>query len=294
MQREVRGVITAMITPFKNGEVDYESLEKFIEFQVSSGVDGLVPCGTTGEAATLSFKEHIDVIAFTVKKVNGRIPVIAGTGSNSTKEAIELARGARSAGADAHLSVTPYYNKPTQEGLYLHFREIAEAVDLPMIMYNVPGRTGVNMLPETVSRLSQIPQIIGIKEASANLQQDAEIMEYSKPGFLLLSGEDFVNLPVLSVGGAGTISVTSNIAPGLSGDMIRSFFKGDTLKAQKIHISLLPLHRAMFLETNPIPVKTAACMMGLIGSLEMRLPLCGMKKENLEKLSAALKAGGLI
>ncbi len=293
MINTIGGSITALITPFKNGEVDYESLEKFIEFQISNGSDGLVPCGTTGESATLTTKEHIDVIDFTVKKVKGRIPVIAGTGSNSTMEAIELARSAKSSGAEAHLSITPYYNKPTQEGLYRHFSQIAASVDLPMIMYNVPGRTGVNMLSETVAKLSKLPGIIGIKEASSNLQQAAEIMEYSKSGFILLSGDDFVNLPILSVGGSGAVSVTGNITPGLSSSLFKAYFAGDHEKAKKIHISLLPIHRAMFLETNPIPVKTAAHMMGLIGTLEFRLPLCPMKNENLEKLSAALKAGGL-
>ncbi len=293
MTGTIGGSITAIITPFKNGEVDYESLEKLIEFQIGNGSDGLVPCGTTGESATLTTKEHEEVIDFTVKKVNGRIPVIAGTGSNSTMEAVDLARSAKASGADAHLSITPYYNKPTQEGLYRHFAEIAAAVDLPMIMYNIPGRTGVNMLPETTARLSLIPRIIGIKEAT-NLQQAAEIVEYSKSGFIMLSGDDFLNLPMLSVGGKGTVSVTSNIAPRLSSDLVKSFFAGDLEKARAINFSLMPIHRAMFLETSPIPVKTAAYLMGLIGAVEFRLPLCPLKNENLEKLSAALKAGGLV
>jgi 4-hydroxy-tetrahydrodipicolinate synthase len=294
MAGKIGGSITALITPFKNGEVDYESLEKLIEFQISGGTDGLVPCGTTGEASTLSMEEHQKVIDFTVKKVHGRVTVIAGTGSNSTAEAIELAASAKTSGADAHLSITPYYNKPTQEGLYQHFSRIASEVGLPMIMYNVPGRTSVNMLAETTGRLSKLPGIIGIKEASGSLQQAAEIMECSKSGFILLSGDDFVNLPILSVGGSGAISVTSNIVPELLKSLIESYFKGDLEKARKIHLSLMPLHRAMFLETNPVPVKTAAHMTGIIDALEFRLPLCPMKSENRDKLSAALIAGGLI
>ncbi len=290
----VKGSIVAIITPFKNGEVDYDSLEKLIEYHIKNGTSGIVPCGTTGESATLTHKEHVDVINFVVKKVKGRIRVIAGTGSNSTSEAVELAEGAKKAGADAHLSITPYYNKPTQEGLYQHFKAIADAVELPMILYNVPGRTGVNLLPETVGRLSQIKEIIGIKEATGSLQQAAEVMENVKSGFLLLSGDDFVNLPLLSIGSVGAISVTANIAPILLSNLFRSYESGDLEKAKNIHIGLMALHRAMFIETNPIPVKTAAYLMGLIGCLEFRLPLCPMKKENEDKLKNTLKTKGLL
>ncbi len=290
----IRGSIAAVITPFRNGAVSYSDLEKMIEYLLAGGIDGIVACGSTGESSTLNHKEHLEVIDFTVKKVKGKVPVIAGTGSNSTDEAIELARGAKKSGADAHLSVAPYYNKPTQEGIYQHFKAVAGAVDLPMIMYNIPGRTGVNMLPETIGRLSKIKNIDGVKEASGNLQQAAEIIEYSRPGFLLFSGEDGLNLPILSVGGAGAISVTANIVPKLCGELFKSYFKGDVENAKNVHISLMPLHRAMFLETNPIPVKTAAFMMGLIDNLEFRLPLCRMNTENSEKLKTVLREKGLI
>jgi 4-hydroxy-tetrahydrodipicolinate synthase len=290
----IKGSLVALITPFKDGKVDYETLESLIEFHIQKGTDGLVPCGTTGESATLTHKEHEEVIDFVVKKVKGRIPVIAGTGSNSTKEAIELGLAAKKSGADAHLSIVPYYNKPTQEGLYQHFKAIAEAVDLPMILYNVPGRTGLNMTPETVGRLSRIKNIIGIKEATGDLKQATEIMENVSSGFLLFSGDDFVNLPLLSIGGVGAISVTANILPVELSSMFKYYEKGDIQKAREIHFSLYPFHRMMFIETNPIPVKTAAYYMGLIPNLEFRLPLCPLKKENEEKLKNFLKERNLL
>jgi 4-hydroxy-tetrahydrodipicolinate synthase len=289
----ISGSIVAIITPFKNGEVDYEGLEKLIEFHIKNGTSGIVPCGTTGESATLSHKEHIEVVQFVVKKVNKRIPVIAGSGSNSTQEAIELAVAAKEAKADAHLSITPYYNKPTQEGLYQHFKAIAEAVNLPMVLYNVPGRTGVNMLPETVGRLSQVKNIVGIKEATGDMRQAAEIMENVKSGFTLLSGDDFTNLQLLSLGGVGAISVTANILPKELAGLFEAYKKGDYEKAKKLHLDTMPVHRMMFVETSPIPVKTAAYFMGLINQLEFRLPLCSLKKENEEKLKDLLKKRGL-
>jgi 4-hydroxy-tetrahydrodipicolinate synthase len=290
----IKGSIVAIITPFKNNKVDYEALEKLIEFHIQNGTGGIVPCGTTGESATLTHLEHKEVIDFTIKKVKGRILVIAGTGSNSTQEAIELAESAKKSGADAHLSITPYYNKPTQEGLYLHFKAIAEAVNLPMVMYNVPGRTGVNMLPETAARLSQISNIAGIKEATGDLKQITEVMELSKSGFILLSGDDFTNLAQLAVGSTGAISVTANIAPKESASLYEAFAKGDLKGAQAIQFNLQGLHRAMFIETSPIPVKTAAHLMGLIPVLEFRLPLCPLKAENEQKLKDALKAKGFL
>lgn len=290
----IKGSMVAIITPFNNNRIDWEALEELIEFQIKNGTNGIVPCGTTGESATLSHQEHKDLIAFVVKKVKRRVPVIAGTGSNSTQEAIELAQSAKDDGADAHLSITPYYNKPTQEGLYLHFKAIAEMVDLPMIMYNVPGRTSVNMLPETVGRLSQVPNIAGIKEATGSVQQGTEVLEKSKSGFLLLSGDDFINLPLLSVGGCGFISVTANIAPKELSGLYKAWESGDREKAKKIHTDTMALHRAMFLETNPIPVKTAAFMMNLIKALELRLPLCTMKKENEHKLREILRSRKMI
>lgn len=290
----IKGSIVALITPFKNNRIDFENLEELIEFHIKNGTNGIVPCGTTGESATLSHQEHKELIAFVVKKVNGRIAVIAGTGSNSTQEAIELAQSAKEDGADAHLSITPYYNKPTQEGLYLHFKAIADKVALPMILYNVPGRTSVNMLPETAGRLSQVPNIVGIKEATGSAQQGTEVLEHSKSGFLLLSGDDFINLPLLSVGGCGFISVTANVAPKELSDLYQAWESGDRERARKIHAGTMPLHRAMFLETNPIPVKTAAYMMGLIKNLELRLPLCPMKKDNEQKLRDVLKSRNMV
>lgn len=290
----LKGSLVALITPFKNDNVDYEGLEKLIEFHINNGTNGIVPCGTTGESATLSHKEHIDVIKFVVNKVKGRIPVIAGTGSNSTSEAIELSQGAKEAGADFHLSITPYYNKPTQVGLFQHFKTIAQAADLPMILYNVPGRTGVNMLPETVGRLSQVKNITGLKEAAGDLKQATEIMENVKSGFILLSGDDFTNLPLLSIGAVGAISVTANILPKDLSMLYSAYFKSDYETAKKIHFNTMPIHRAMFIETSPIPVKTAAYIMGLIDVLEFRLPLCPLKKENEQKLMDILKNKGLI
>lgn len=288
------GSMVAIITPFKNDKIDYENLEELIEFHIKNGTNAIVPCGTTGESATLSHQEHKDLIAFVVKTVKGRIPVIAGTGSNSTREAVELAKSAKDDGADAHLSITPYYNKPTQEGLYQHFKAIADAVALPMIMYNVPGRTSVNMLPETVGRLSQVANIVGIKEATGSVQQGTEVLEYSKSGFALLSGDDFINLPLLAVGGAGYISVTANVAPKELSDTYKAWVSGNHDEARKIHAATMPLHRAMFLETNPIPVKAAAYKMGLIKTLEYRLPMCPMKKENDQKLTEVLKSRKMI
>ena len=253
-----------------------------------------MPCGTTGESATLSHKEHHDVVDFVIKKIKGRIPVVAGTGSNSTSEAIELALGAKYSGADAHLSITPYYNKPTQEGLYQHFKAIAEKVALPMVMYNVPGRCGVNMLPETVGRLSKIGNIIGLKEATGDMKQATEIMENVGSGFILLSGDDFTNLPMLSIGGVGAISVTANILPGELAGLFKAYEKGDFQTARALQLSQMELHRTMFIETSPIPVKTAAYLMGLLDVLEFRLPLCPLKKENEDKLKTVLKNKGLI
>lgn len=289
----LQGSIVAIITPFKNGRVDTETLGSLIEYQIKNGTAGIVPCGTTGESATLSHDEHKEVISFTIQQVKGRVPVIAGTGSNSTAEAIDFARFAKEAGADAHLSIAPYYNKPTQEGLYQHFKAIAEAVPLPMVLYNVPGRCAVNMAPETIGKLSNLPHIAGVKEATGDMKQAAEIMENVKSGFAVLSGDDFTNLPLLALGGTGAISVTANIAPSRCASVFTEWNKGNLKEALKNHLGLMPLHRAMFIETNPIPVKTAAYMAGLIPALEFRLPLCPMSGANTEKLKAALNAAGI-
>lgn len=288
-----QGSMTAIVTPFKNDRVDEKAFKGLIEFQIKNGADAIVPCGTTGESATLSYEEHERVVEVAIEAVNGRIPVIAGAGSNSTQETIMLTRHAEKAGADAALLITPYYNKPTQEGLYQHYKAVAEEVALPMILYNVPGRTGVNMLSETVARLSEIKNIVGIKEATGNLQQVSDTIEFAGKGFVILSGDDFTTLPILSIGGHGVISVTSNIAPKEVSQMCKAFFEGDLAKAKKLHYKLQSLHRAMFLETNPIPVKTALAMMGKIAE-EFRLPLVKMGEANRKKLEKTLADYGTI
>jgi 4-hydroxy-tetrahydrodipicolinate synthase len=288
-----RGSIVALVTPFKNGKVDEDALRELIEFQVKGGTSAIVPCGTTGESATLDFEEHKRVIDITVKAVNKRVPVIAGTGGNSTSEAIELTEHAKHVGVDATLQVTPYYNKPSQEGLYRHFKAIAEAVPLPQVLYNVPGRTGLNMLPETVARLADIKEIVAIKEASGNLGQMAEIIGLVGDKITLLSGDDNLTLPVLAIGGKGVISVVANIEPVDTANMIIQWEKGNIEEAKRLYYKLLPLCQAMFYETNPVPVKTSLALMGKIGD-EMRLPLAPLSQGNLEKLKKSLKAYGLI
>ncbi|MBW2063960.1 MAG: 4-hydroxy-tetrahydrodipicolinate synthase [Deltaproteobacteria bacterium] len=287
------GSMVALVTPFKDGKVDEEGYRNLIEFQISNGTDAIVPCGTTGESATLSMEEHKRVIDIAVEAVKGRVPVIAGTGGNSTSEAVELTEHAKKAGADGTLQVVPYYNKPTQEGMYLHFKAIAEAVPLPQVLYNIPGRTGVNMLPETVARLAELPEVVAIKEASGNLGQMAEILLLAGDRITLLSGDDNLTLPVLGIGGKGVISVVANIVPKDNADMVRAWEKGDVGKARELFYKLLPLCKAMFIETNPIPVKTSLGIMGMIGE-EMRLPMCRMSQQNRQRLEQALKGYGLI
>ncbi len=284
---------TAIVTPFANGKVDYESLGKLIEFQIKNGIKVLVPCGTTGESATLTYEEHDQVIRFCVQKANKRVKILAGTGSNSTDEAVMLTKYAKEAGADGALLITPYYNKPTQEGMYLHFKKIAETVDIPQILYNVPGRTSVNLLPETVVRLSQVKNIVGIKEASGNLEQVSQIVANTSNDFTLLSGEDSLTFPILALGGKGVISVVSNIIPADIAAMISAFEKGDLNKSRSMHFKMFDLMKAMFIETNPIPVKTAMGLMGLC-SAEMLLPLGPMAENNVQKLKKIMKDYGLI
>lgn len=286
------GSITALVTPFKDGKVDEAALRRLIDFQLENGINGVVPCGTTGESATLNYEEHDHVIEVVIDAVAGRVPVIAGTGSNSTSETIQLTAHAKKAGADAALLIAPYYNKPTQQGLYEHYRRVAEEVDIPIMLYNVPGRTGVNLLPETVARLSEIESIVGIKEATGDLKQVSEVIEYSRKGFLVLSGDDFTTLPMLAIGGHGVISVTSNVLPKEISDMVRLFKEGRFDEATRLHFSLQALHRMMFIETNPIPVKTALAMMGMISG-EFRLPLVRMAEANRVKLQGVLKSYGL-
>lgn len=288
-----KGSMVALVTPFKNGRVDEQTLNELVEFHIKNGTTALVPCGTTGESATLSYEEHDRVIEQTIKFARGRIPVIAGTGSNSTEEAIALTRHAEKAGADASLQVSPYYNRPTQKGLYLHFKAIAEAVKIPLVIYNIASRTGVNIEPETFAKLAGIKNIIGVKEASGSLEQMARIRSLCPNDFLLISGDDALTLPVMSIGGVGIISVVANIIPRDVSDMCRAFDEGNLKKAMELHYKMLPLVKAMFIETNPIPVKTA---MGLMKLCEpaLRLPMCEMMPENREKLVKALKEYKLI
>ena len=277
------GSMIPIVTPFKDGEIDKQGFINLIEFHLASGSDGIIPCGTTGESATLSHAEHEQLINISVEAVHHRVPVIAGTGSNSTAEAIKLTACARKAGADGALLITPYYNKPTQEGLYQHYRAIASETDLPLVLYNVPGRTGVNMLPETVARLAELPTVAGIKEASGSLRQICDIIHLCGENCRVFSGDDFVNYPLLAVGGMGVISVTANIVPDKIAAMWDAFASGDQKTALALHYELLALHNAMFIETNPIPVKTALGLMGKI-TAEMRLPLAPMAPDNREKL----------
>jgi 4-hydroxy-tetrahydrodipicolinate synthase len=288
-----KGSIVAIVTPFKDGKVDEEAYRELIEFQIENGTNAIVPCGTTGESATLNMKEHGRVIEIAISAVNKRVPVIAGTGGNSTSEAIDLTEHAKKAGADASLQVTPYYNKPTQEGLYRHFEAIAKAVSLPQVLYNVPGRTSVNMLPETVARLAELPEVVAIKEASGNLGQMAEIVKLAGDKITLLSGDDNVTLPVLSLGGKGVVSVVANIVPKDTSDMVNAWLGGDIEKARGLFYKLFPLCQAMFYETNPVPVKTSLALMGKIRE-ELRLPLVPMSSANVERLKKALQDYGLI
>lgn len=292
--RQFHGAYTALVTPFKNGSVDEEAFRKHIEWQIEQGIHGLVPCGTTGESATLTHEEHEAVIRICVEQAKKRVPVIAGAGSNNTREAIRLTKFAKSIGADAVLHITPYYNKPTQEGLYQHFKAISDDVSIPVIMYNVPGRTGCNMLPETAARIARdMPDVVGIKEATANLAQVSDVVELAPAGFQVLSGDDFTVLPILSVGGCGVISVSSNVAPAMMSGLCNAFAAGDLEEARRLHFALAPLNRAMFLETNPLPVKTALALMGY-QELEFRLPLVPLLPENLEKLTKVLRDCNLI
>ena len=289
-----KGSITAIVTPFRNGKVDENKLRELIDFQVKNGTSGIVPCGTTGESATLTFQEHERVIEITIEQVKKRIPVIAGTGSNSTDEAIMLTQQAEKSGADASLQVSPYYNRPTQRGLYQHFKAVADSVKIPIILYNIAGRTGVNIEPETIAKLAvDCKNIVAVKEASGNLEQMSRIKALCATNFQLVSGDDGLTLPVLSIGGVGIISVVSNIVPRDVSDMVSAYELGDIKKAQNLHYKLLPLIKAMFIETNPIPVKTALGLMGMCEP-DLRLPMCALSPENLEKVKKALKDYGLL
>jgi len=285
--------MVAVVTPFKDGRVDEAKVRELVEFHIKNGTDVLVPCGTTGESPTLSHDEHRRVIELAIQTANKRIPVVAGTGSNSTAEAIDLTRFAKNAGADGALVVLPYYNKPTQQGLIAHCRAIADAVELPLILYNIPGRTGINMLPETLAALADHPNIVGMKEATGNLEQMTQDIVLCGAKLSFLSGDDTLTLPLMAVGGKGVISVVANIVPRDVADLTRAFLSGDWKRARELHLKLFPLCQAMFCETNPIPVKTAMALMGMING-ELRLPLCPMSEANLSKLKAAMRAYGLI
>jgi 4-hydroxy-tetrahydrodipicolinate synthase len=287
------GAIVAIVTPFKNGKVDEEALRKLIEEQIAAGTDGIAPCGTTGESTTLSHVEHDRVIEMTVDAVRKRVPVIAGTGSNSTAEAIRLTRHAWEAGADGALIVCPYYNRPTQEGLYHHYRTIAEEVPIPIIIYNIAGRTAVNLQTETLARLAKIKNIVGVKEASGSLKQMSDVIQFCGPDFDVLSGDDIFTLALMAIGGKGVISVISNVVPADMAGLVDAFNAGDLKKARALHYKMSPLIDALFIETNPIPVKTAMAMMGKIDP-ELRLPLYRMSEKNEAALKKAMQQYGLI
>ncbi len=289
-----RGSIVAIVTPFKKGEIDERALARLVQFQIKNGTSGIVPCGTTGESPTLTMQEHKRVVAVTVEAAKKKIPIIAGTGSNSTQEAVELSIHAQRVGADAVLLVSPYYNKPSQEGLYLHFKTVAKSIDIPVILYNIASRTGINIEPQTIARLANdCKNIVGVKEASGSLDQMSRIKKLCGSGFDLISGDDALTLPLLAIGGVGVISVVANIVPRDVSAMIEAFLRGNIRKAQVLHYKLLPLVKAMFIETNPIPIKTA---MGLLGLCEpdLRLPLCRMSNSNLKRLKLALREYGLL
>ena len=287
------GSMVAIVTPFKDGKIDEKSFAFLIEEQIEQGTSAIVPCGTTGESATLSHTEHDRVIELTVQAARGRVPVIAGTGSNSTQEAVMLTKHAKTAGANGALLICPYYNKPTQEGLYQHFKTVAEAVDLPLVLYNIPSRTGINLLPATLERLMEFRNIVAIKESSGSLPQVSEIIRLCGDRLTVLSGDDVLTLPILSLGGRGVISVAANIAPKDFSRMVQSALKNDWTEARRLHYHLTPLTDALFLETNPVPVKTALELMSRCRS-EVRLPLVPLSQDNHNKLENILKRYNLI
>lgn len=291
--KTIQGSIPAIITPMQDdGALDLPAFERLLDWHIAEGTDAIVAVGTTGESPTVDFAEHCAIIETTIRRVAGRIPVIAGTGGNSTAEAIELARFAKKAGADAHLSVVPYYNKPTQEGLYRHFKSIAEAVDLPMLLYNVPGRTVADLSNETALRLAQVPGIVGIKDATGNVERGADLIKRAPTGFSVYSGDDATAIALMLFGGKGSISVTANVAPRLMHRMCAAAMAGDVATARDLHFRLLGLHRNLFLEANPIPVKWAAQQMGLVGG-GIRLPMTPLSPEFHERVRTALGEAGI-
>lgn len=286
------GSIVALVTPFRaSGEIDFDAYGRLIDWQLAEGTDGIVPCGCTGEAATLSHDEQKQCIRFAVERISGRVPVIAGTGSNSTIEAISLTRFAKEAGADAALHITPYYNKPTPAGQIAHYTAIAKAVDIPIMLYNVPSRTGISLLPQTVAELNKVPNIVSIKEAAGSLDQVSQILDLCDIN--VLSGDDSLTLPMMAVGAAGVVSVAANVAPAKVAAMCAAFRKGDIDEAREIHYELFPLFKALFIETNPMPVKAALARMGLIEN-NLRLPLTPMLPDKFPQLEKVLKKLGVI
>jgi 4-hydroxy-tetrahydrodipicolinate synthase len=287
------GVLTALVTPLRGGAIDEDALRALVERQIEAGIDGLVPCGSTGEAATLSHAEHRRVVEIVVQVTRGRVPVVAGTGSNNTREAIELTQHAKAAGADGALLISPYYNRPTQAGIVAHFAEIGRSTAFPLVVYNIPARTGSNILPATLEKIARIPQVVGVKEASGDLGQVSEAIARCPDDFAVLSGDDALTLPVLALGGKGVVCTSSNVAPREMVSLVRAFRGGDAVHARQIHYRLLPLFDVLFCETNPIPVKAALARMDLIGE-EIRLPLTPLTEPNRERLQVVLKELGLI
>jgi 4-hydroxy-tetrahydrodipicolinate synthase len=287
------GAFSALVTPFRDGAIDEKALRELVEWQIQSGIDGLVPCGSTGESATLSHAEHEQVIKVVIDQTRRRVPVVAGTGSNSTAEAIRLTTYARAAGADGALLISPYYNKPTQDGIYRHYKAIASAVDLPLIVYNIPGRTGSNIAPETFARMCDIRNVIGIKEASGSMEQCSDILKLCGERLTMLSGDDSLTLPLMAMGAKGVIAVITNIMPREMHELAAAGLEGDFARARDLHFRMLPLMRALFVETNPIPIKQACALMGRCAN-EVRMPLVPMTPPAAEKLRAAMKTAGLI
>ena len=288
---KLQGSMVAIVTPLKNNQVDEKALKGLIDFQIKNGTDVIIPCGTTGESSTMTHEEHRRVMSFVVDYVNGRVPVVCGAGSNNTAESLGLMQHAKKVGADGVLVVTPYYNKPTQEGLYKHYELLARKVDLPMILYNVPGRTGISISPDTVARLAKMDTVVAIKEASGSLAQVDQIQQ--RCDLPILSGEDSLTFPMIMLGAVGAISVTANIVPKLHSDMVHAAMKGDVVKAKALHRKHLDLAQVLFIESNPVPVKTALALMRKI-ELEFRLPLCPMNRINEEYLATVLKKHGLV
>ncbi len=287
-RKNFQGSMVALVTPFRGGRVDEPTIPKLIDRQIKGGTDIIIPCGTTGESATMSHDEHRRVMSLVVDYVNRRVPVVCGAGSNCTEEAVGLIKHAKQIGADGVLVVTPYYNRPTQEGLYRHYEFLAKKVDIPIIIYNVPGRTGVSIEVETVRRLAKMPQFIGVKEASGSVERVSQLV--SECDLSIVSGDDPLTFPMMAAGARGVISVTANVDPKRVSAMVHAALSGDLLRARKLHFELLPLSKALFIETNPIPVKTALARMKLISG-ELRLPLCEMSPGNRKKLEEVLKRG---